>query len=63
MPGRVVDVRTTPGATVDAGAVLVVLEAMKMEHAVRAPLSGVVADLRVAVGDQVEVEQLLVVLR
>ncbi|MEZ4366358.1 MAG: biotin carboxylase N-terminal domain-containing protein [Kofleriaceae bacterium] len=54
MPGKVVALATTVGATVAAGDVLVVLEAMKMEHPVRAPHAGVVASIAVAVGDQVD---------
>jgi biotin carboxyl carrier protein len=41
------------GDAVRAGDVLVVIEAMKMEQAVRAPEDGVVAAVRVAVGDAV----------
>ena len=44
-----------------AGTPLVVLEAMKMEHTVRAPADGVVATISVATGDQVESGQLLAV--
>ncbi|GAA3225901.1 biotin carboxylase N-terminal domain-containing protein [Oerskovia jenensis] len=42
MPGTVVAVSVADGESVDAGAVLVVVEAMKMEHALRAPHAGVV---------------------
>ena len=58
MPGSVVAVGVEDGATVDAGAVVVAVEAMKMEHALTAPVDGVVA-LLVAVGDQVKVGQAL----
>jgi len=58
----VVAVTTDPGQVVAAGVTLVTLEAMKMEHAVRAPAPGVVAEVRVAVGDQVETGDVLVVL-
>jgi biotin carboxyl carrier protein len=54
MPGKVVKVLVTPGQEVAAGAPIVVLEAMKMEHTVRAPEAGVVGEIKVAVGDQVE---------
>jgi acetyl/propionyl-CoA carboxylase alpha subunit len=53
MPGRITVVGIAPGDEVTAGQVLVVLEAMKMEHALVAPADGRVAELGVAVGDQV----------
>jgi propionyl-CoA carboxylase alpha chain len=61
MPGTVVRTPVKAGAAVEAGAVLIVLEAMKMEHSVRAPLAGVVESVLVAVGDQVNVGQVLAV--
>jgi acetyl-CoA/propionyl-CoA carboxylase, biotin carboxylase, biotin carboxyl carrier protein len=56
MPGAVVAVGVDEGAQVEAGAVVVTVEAMKMEHALTAPVDGVV-ELLVAVGDQVKVGQ------
>ncbi|GFG51109.1 acetyl/propionyl-CoA carboxylase subunit alpha [Mycolicibacterium agri] len=56
MPGSVVAVNVEDGATVETGAVVVAVEAMKMEHALTAPVDGVV-ELLVAVGDQVKVGQ------
>ncbi|WP_102142362.1 acetyl-CoA carboxylase biotin carboxylase subunit [Mycobacterium hubeiense] len=56
MPGSVVAVGVTDGASVDSGSVVVTVEAMKMEHALTAPVDGVV-ELLVAVGDQVKVGQ------
>ena len=53
MPGSVVRVAVEEGARVEAGQVLVVLEAMKMEHAVKAGAPGTVVRLAVAEGDQV----------
>jgi acetyl/propionyl-CoA carboxylase alpha subunit len=53
MPGRVRRLLVTDGARVARGDVLLVLEAMKMEHAIRAPVDGIVW-LRVAEGDLVE---------
>ncbi|WP_167099869.1 acetyl/propionyl/methylcrotonyl-CoA carboxylase subunit alpha [Mycobacterium sp. DL592] len=58
MPGSVVAVNVGNGETVPAGTVVVVVEAMKMEHSLTAPVDGVV-ELLVAVGDQVKVGQLL----
>ncbi|HTM84783.1 MAG TPA: biotin carboxylase N-terminal domain-containing protein [Mycobacterium sp.] len=56
MPGSVVAVGVNDGDLVTAGAVVVTVEAMKMEHALTAPVGGVV-DLLVAVGEQVKVGQ------
>jgi len=61
MPGRVVRVLAAAGEQVAAGDTLVVLEAMKMEHAVRAPHGGTVGDVRVTPGEQVETGNVLVV--
>jgi biotin carboxyl carrier protein len=62
MPGKVIQVAVSEGRTVEAGDTLVVLEAMKMEHAVEAAIAGVVTRVAVAVGDQVDTDQLLVVI-
>ncbi|HYJ54615.1 MAG TPA: biotin carboxylase N-terminal domain-containing protein [Mycobacterium sp.] len=56
MPGSVVAVEGADGQQVAAGTVVVTVEAMKMEHAMSAPVDGVV-ELLVAVGDQVKVGQ------
>lgn len=56
MPGSVVAVGVDDGAEIEAGAVVVTVEAMKMEHALAAPVDGVV-ELLVAVGEQVKVGQ------
>jgi len=61
MPGKVVKVLVTAGDEVTAGTALVVLEAMKMEHTVRASAAGTVTAIHVAVGDQVETDRLLAV--
>ncbi|MGA2835478.1 MAG: biotin carboxylase N-terminal domain-containing protein [Acidimicrobiales bacterium] len=61
MPGNVVRVAVSAGDRVEAGQVLVVLEAMKMEHAVHAGTGGTVVELGVAEGDQVETGRVLVV--
>ena len=59
MPGRVIAVHASQGASVPAHASLVVLEAMKMEHAVVTPLAGTVTRIAVKVGQQVERGDLL----
>src|SRR3954454_18530604 len=60
MPGRVVAVPATPGAYVERGQPLVVLEAMKMESALTAPHPGVVAEVLVGPGQTVQQRQPLV---
>jgi acetyl-CoA/propionyl-CoA carboxylase biotin carboxyl carrier protein len=62
MPGSVVEVHAAVGDVLDAGAPIVTLEAMKMEHAVSAPTAGRLAELLVGRGDQVARGQLLAVL-
>ncbi|SMF44624.1 3-methylcrotonoyl-CoA carboxylase, alpha subunit [Tistlia consotensis] len=54
MPGKVVSVSITAGATVERGQALLVLEAMKMEHGIVAPADGIVTAVHYAEGDTVE---------
>jgi acetyl/propionyl-CoA carboxylase alpha subunit len=54
MPGRVIALRAAEGASVQAHQPVVVLEAMKMEHAVVTPLAGTLTRLTVAEGQQVQ---------
>ena len=53
MPGKVVALMAASGASVEKGAPLLVLEAMKMEHTITAPSAGVVRAFNYAPGDQV----------
>jgi acetyl/propionyl-CoA carboxylase alpha subunit len=53
MPGKVIAVRVAPGDTVGKGDELLVVEAMKMENAVRAPREGRVKSVSARVGDMV----------
>jgi propionyl-CoA carboxylase alpha chain len=62
MPGKVVSVAVAEGDQVGEGQVLLILEAMKMEHRVLAPHPGTVSELRAGPGDQVNGGDLLVVL-
>ncbi len=62
MPGNVTTTHVEEGAAVEEGQLLLILEAMKMEHRITAPVSGIVKQMRVSVGDQVDNGELLVVL-
>jgi len=53
LPGVVSEVRVTKGSQVEKGAILLVLEAMKMENEIYAPADGVVEEVFVEVGQQV----------
>lgn len=57
MPGKVVELRVSEGQWVDAGAVVLVLEAMKMRNEVTSPVAGVVRALRVGVGANVRARE------
>jgi 3-methylcrotonyl-CoA carboxylase alpha subunit len=63
MNGIVAAVSVEAGAVVEKGAQLVVLEAMKMEHGLRAPAAGIVEHVLVRVGEQVATRQILVQLK
>jgi 3-methylcrotonyl-CoA carboxylase alpha subunit len=60
MPGVVTLLKARPGERVAAGAVLMIMEAMKMEHAIKAPHDGVLKSFRFKQGDQVKDGDLLV---
>jgi propionyl-CoA carboxylase alpha chain len=61
MPGTVVSVAVGVGDAVEAGAPMLVLEAMKMQHTVHAPAAGTVTQLDVKAGDQVSAGEVLAV--
>ena len=58
LPGAVVAISVTDGQVVEAGAPIAIVEAMKMEHVLRAPVAGSVS-LRVALGSQVAGDQIV----
>lgn len=60
MQGTVVKLNVADGDTVEAGQTLLVLEAMKMENAIKAPHNGTVKDVKVDVGDTVNTGQAMV---
>ncbi len=62
MPGKVIDVKVKKGSKVKAGDTLVVIEAMKMEHAIKATETGKIAKVRIKLNDQVDNGATLLVL-
>ena len=63
MPGKVIDVKVKKGKKVKAGDTLVILEAMKMEHSIKASEDGTVSELLISLNDQVENGALLMVVK
>ena len=62
MPGKVVRVQTEAGATVEKGAGVVVVEAMKMQNEMKSPRAGVVVSINVQPGDTVNAGDVLAVI-
>ena len=62
MPGKVVDLKVKTGSKVKKGDTLVILEAMKMEHQVKAPEDGKITKVLIKKDDQLENGALLMVL-
>ena len=62
MPGNILAVNVTPGAAVKAGDVMFILEAMKMENEIVAPVSGTVKQVLVAKGSVVNTDEVLAVI-
>lgn len=60
MPGTILDVKVAPGQAVNAGDVLIILEAMKMENEIAAPAAGTVATVPAAKGSSVNAGDVLV---
>ncbi len=63
MPGKVIDIKVKKGRKVKAGDTLVILEAMKMEHTIKAAEDGIVSELLISINDQVENGALLMVVK
>ena len=62
MPGKVIDVKVKKGSKVKAGDTLVIIEAMKMEHAIKATETGKIAKVMIKLNDQVDNGATLLVL-
>ena len=63
MQGTIVKIHKPAGSAVEAGEAVCVLEAMKMENEIKAPVSGEIVDLRVQTGDTVAVGAILMVIK
>ena len=61
MPGKVVRVQLEAGASVEKGAGVVVVEAMKMQNEMKSPRAGVVVSINVKPGDTVNAGDVLAV--
>ncbi len=60
MPGKILEVKVTNGQSVTSGELLLVMEAMKMEHRIVAPNDGVITMVNFSIGDQVQQGDILV---
>jgi len=63
MPGLIVAVQAGPGSRVEQGAVVVIMEAMKMQMEIRAPRSGHISVILVKPGEEVAKGQILATLK
>ena len=59
MAGKILAVKANVGQSVKRGEVLLVLEAMKMENEIVAPVDGTVASINVKTGDTVDTDQVM----
>jgi len=62
MPGKILDVKVTVGASVKNGDLVLMLEAMKMENEIFATAAGTVKEIRVKSGDSVNTGDVMVVI-
>jgi geranyl-CoA carboxylase alpha subunit len=60
MHGRITQIHAATGEAVQAGALLLVMEAMKMEHRIIAPFAGTIGALHTRIDDQVAARQVLI---
>ena len=59
MPGKILSIEKNVGDAVEAGSVIIILEAMKMENEIVAPQAGTIASMNVTVGQAVEAGEVL----
>ncbi len=60
MDGRILAVNIEAGTTIEKGQIMLILEAMKMEHQIKSVVSGTIDSVNVATGDQVSIRQILI---
>ena len=60
MPGKILEVKVADGESVESGQLLLIMEAMKMEHRIVAPSDGIVSKINFSAGDQVQQGDVLV---
>jgi biotin carboxyl carrier protein len=62
MPGKIISVKVSKGQQVQAGDVVLILEAMKMEQEIKTAVGGTISDILVNAGDTVKKEQALILI-
>lgn len=63
MPGTILDIKVNVGAKVKKGQILLVLEAMKMENEIFAPIDGIVAQINVTKGSTVSTNDIMMAIQ
>lgn len=63
MPGTILDIKVNVGAKVKKGQLIIVLEAMKMENEIFAPIDGVVAQINVSKGSTVSTNDIMMAIQ
>ena len=62
MPGSIVEIAVEVGQEVEEGQLILILEAMKMQNEMRAPIAGTVSEVTCSVGENVEANRTLVII-
>jgi len=62
MPGKIITVKCSIGQAVKTGETLIILEAMKMEQEIKAKADGIISDIKIAAGDTVQKDDVLIII-
>lgn len=62
MPGKIIAVKCSIGQEVKTGETLIILEAMKMEQEIKAKADGIISDIKIAAGDTVQKDDVLIII-